>query len=53
MARIAGVNIPSQKRVPIGLTYNHGLGRTKAAEISPTVGTPPEPRGTAPPTPWR
>ena len=31
MARIAGVNIPNQKRVPIGLTYIHGIGRTKAA----------------------
>ena len=29
MARIAGVNIPNQKRVPIGLTYIHGIGRTK------------------------
>ena len=33
MARIAGVNIPNQKRVPIGLTYIHGIGRTKALEI--------------------
>ena len=31
MARIAGVNIPNQKRVPIGLTYIHGIGRTTAA----------------------
>ena len=40
MARIAGVNIPSQKRVPIGLTYIHGIGRTKAAEICTKVGIP-------------
>ncbi len=33
MARIAGVNIPTQKRVEIGLTYIHGIGRTKAVQI--------------------
>ena len=33
MARIAGVNIPTNKRVIIALTYIHGIGRTKAAEI--------------------
>ncbi len=44
MARIAGVNIPSQKRVPIGLTYIHGIGRTKAAQICTKVGIPPERR---------
>ena len=40
MARIAGVNIPNQKRVPIGLTYIHGIGRTKALEICNRVGIP-------------
>ena len=30
MARIAGVNIPTNKRVEISLTYIHGIGRTKA-----------------------
>ena len=30
MARIAGVNIPSNKRVEIALTYIHGIGRTTA-----------------------
>ena len=40
MARIAGVNIPSQKRVPIGLTYIHGIGHTKAKEICERVGIP-------------
>ena len=30
MARIAGVNIPTNKRVEIALTYIHGIGRTKA-----------------------
>lgn len=33
MARIAGVNIPSAKRVVIALTYIHGIGNTKAREI--------------------
>jgi small subunit ribosomal protein S13 len=30
MARIAGVNIPTNKRVEIALTYIHGIGRTTA-----------------------
>ena len=34
MARIAGVNIPTNKRVEIALTYIHGIGRTKAKEIT-------------------
>ena len=33
MARIAGVNIPTNKRVEIALTYIHGIGRAKAREI--------------------
>ncbi|MEO7689792.1 MAG: 30S ribosomal protein S13, partial [Sphingomonas sp.] len=33
MARIAGVNIPTNKRVVIALTYIHGIGNTKAKEI--------------------
>ena len=40
MARIAGVNIPTQKRVEIGLTYIFGIGRTKAREIVNKVGIP-------------
>ena len=40
MARIAGVNIPNQKRVPIALTYIHGIGRSKALEICNRVGIP-------------
>ena len=40
MARIAGVNIPTNKRVLIGLTYIHGIGRTKAQEIIGKVGIP-------------
>ena len=44
MARIAGVNIPNQKRVPIGLTYIHGIGHTKALEICGRTGIPLERR---------
>jgi small subunit ribosomal protein S13 len=40
VARIAGVNIPTQKRVEIGLTYIFGIGRTKAREIIHKVGIP-------------
>lgn len=38
MARIAGVNIPTNKRVPIALTYIHGIGHTSAGEIMTKVG---------------
>jgi len=38
LARIAGVNIPTNKRVLIALTYIHGIGRTKAQEIIDKVG---------------
>ena len=44
MARIAGVNIPTQKRVEIALTYIHGIGPTKATEICAKVGIPRERR---------
>ena len=44
MARIAGVNIPTQKRVEIALTYIHGIGRTKAREITQQLGIAPERR---------
>ena len=40
MARIAGVNIPTQKRVEIALTYIHGIGRTSAARICSDIGIP-------------
>ena len=33
MARIAGVDLPSGKRVEIGLTYIYGIGRTRATKI--------------------
>lgn len=44
MARIAGVNIPTNKRVEIALTYIHGIGRTRAREIVAKLGFPPERR---------
>ena len=44
MARIAGVNIPTQKRVEIALTYIYGIGRTKAKELCEKSGIPAERR---------
>jgi small subunit ribosomal protein S13 len=44
VARIAGVNIPTQKRVEIALTYIHGIGRTTATQICTRVGVPSERR---------
>src|ERR1044072_7385606 len=44
MARIAGVNIPTNKRVEIALTYIHGIGRTTAKEITQKLGISPEKR---------
>ncbi|MGB8622665.1 MAG: 30S ribosomal protein S13 [Paracoccaceae bacterium] len=38
MARIAGVNIPTGKRVPIALTYIHGIGPSAAGTICDSVG---------------
>jgi small subunit ribosomal protein S13 len=38
VARVAGVNIPSQKRVEIALTYIHGIGRKTAGEICAKAG---------------
>ena len=38
MARIAGVNIPTHKRVHIALTYIHGIGRNTAVTICEAVG---------------
>lgn len=44
VARIAGVNIPTAKRVVIALTYIHGIGDAKAKEICEKVGIPAERR---------
>ena len=41
MARIAGVNIPTNKRVEIALTYIHGIGPAKAKEITAKLGIEP------------
>ena len=40
MARIAGVNIPTQKRVVIALQYIYGIGTRRAKEICDKVGIP-------------
>ena len=44
MARIAGVDIPRDKRVVISLTYIHGIGRTTAAKIVKMANANPETR---------
>ena len=44
MARIAGVNIPTNKRVEVALTYIHGIGDTFAKQICAKVAIPPERR---------
>ncbi len=38
MARIAGVNLPREKRLEIGLTYIFGIGRSTAQKVSAAVG---------------
>jgi small subunit ribosomal protein S13 len=42
MARIAGINIPLNKRVEIGLTYIFGIGRSSAREIVKKAGVDPD-----------
>jgi len=44
VARIAGVDLPNDKRVDIGLTYIFGIGRTSARKILEATGVPPETR---------
>lgn len=44
MARIAGVDLPREKRVEIGLTYIFGIGDTKAREILQKTGISPDTR---------
>jgi len=44
MARIAGVDLPKDKRVEIGLTYIFGIGRTSAKKILETTGVSPNTR---------
>ena len=42
MARIAGVNIPREKRVEIGLTYIYGIGRSTANDVLKELGLSPD-----------
>ena len=42
MARIAGINIPLNKRVEIGLTYIYGIGRSSSNEILAELGIEPD-----------
>lgn len=44
MARIAGVDLPRDKRVEIGLTYIHGIGRSTSNDILEQTGISPETR---------
>ena len=44
MARIAGVDLPRQKRIEIALTYIYGIGRTRAHEVLDKAGVPREKR---------
>ena len=41
MARIAGINLPLNKRVEIGLTYVHGVGRSTANDLLAKAGVDP------------
>jgi small subunit ribosomal protein S13 len=42
MARIAGVNLPNQKRLEIGLTYIYGVGRSTSLKICTDLGLSPD-----------
>ena len=42
MARIAGVNLPNQKRLEIGLTYIYGIGQPSARRIAASLGLNPD-----------
>lgn len=44
MARIAGVDLPREKRIEIGLTYIYGIGRTSAGKILAAAGVDPDTR---------
>ncbi|HLW48602.1 MAG TPA: 30S ribosomal protein S13 [bacterium] len=44
MARIAGVDLPREKRVEVGLTYIYGIGRSRAREILGITGVSPDTR---------
>ena len=42
MARIAGIDLPKDKRIEIGLTYIYGIGRTSATKILAATGIDPD-----------
>ncbi len=42
MARIAGVNLPNQKRLEVGLTYIYGIGDSTAQQICAALGLSPD-----------
>jgi small subunit ribosomal protein S13 len=42
LARIAGVNLPNQKRLEIGLTYIYGIGQSTARQICAALGLSPD-----------
>ena len=42
MARIAGVNLPNQKRLEIGLTYIYGIGESTARQVCAALGLSPD-----------
>src|SRR5690348_9787214 len=42
MARIAGVNLPNQKRLEIGLTYIYGIGQPSARKVCAELGLSPD-----------
>src|SRR6266852_991768 len=42
LARIAGVNLPNQKRLEIGLTYSYGIGQSTAQKICAELGVSPD-----------
>ena len=44
MARIAGIDLPKDKRIEIGLTYIYGIGSTSAKKILDTTGIDPNTR---------
>ena len=44
MARIAGIDLPKNKRIEIALTYIYGIGRTSATKILETTGINPDTR---------
>lgn len=44
MARIAGVDLPREKRIEVGLTYVYGIGPTRAREVLAKTGVDPDTR---------